>query len=143
MDLVHSDASAHDAKIAATIVPEHYRLGFLPRHFGRYMMQVEAAVFGHMGNLCPAYSGALWQFYDLSNGGCYLAPDRGAYALAAPNGYEGTLSADAAGLIASLYTFSHLAFKFQSVEVFSDRYHQLREFAIEHAEVQAILAAID
>jgi len=29
------------------------------------------------------------------------------------------------------------------VEVFSDRFHQLREFALEHAESQVILAAID
>jgi len=39
--------------------------------------------------------------------------------------------------------FSHLAFKFETVEVFADRFHQLREFAIEHVESQAILAAID
>ena len=143
MDIVQSDAFTHEGKTIATVVPEHYRLGFLPRHFGRYMMRVEAAVDRHMGSLCSRSSGAFWEFYDLSNGGCYLAPNRGAYALAAPNGFEATVSADVAGLIASLYTFSHLAFKFETVEVFSDRFHQLREFAIEHAESQAILAAID
>jgi hypothetical protein len=54
-----------------------------------------------MGNLCSKYS--VWEFYDLSNGGCYLAPNRGAYELSAPNGFEATVSADVAGLIASLY----------------------------------------
>jgi hypothetical protein len=47
------------------------------------------------------------------------------------------------GLIATLYAFSHLAFKFESVEVFAERFHQLREFALEHAESRTILAAID
>lgn len=74
-------------------------------------MQVEAAVYGHMGSLCSRYSGGFWEFYDLNNGGCYLAPNRGAYVLAAPKGFEATVSADVAGLIASLYKFSHLAFK--------------------------------
>jgi|GEM_PF-7077023 len=57
MDIVQSDAFAHEGKTIDTVVPEHYRLGFLPRHFGRYMMQVEAAVYGHMGTLCSRYSG--------------------------------------------------------------------------------------
>ena len=143
MNNVQSDAFAHDDKTIATIVPENFRLGFLPRHFGRYFLQVETAVFGHMGNLCSKYSGGFWEFYDLDNGGCYLAPKNGAYALAAPNGFEATVSAEVAGLIASLYAFSHLAFKFGTVEVFSDRFHQLREFALEHAEARTILAAID
>lgn len=79
----------------------------------------------------------------MSNGGCYLAPRGGAYALIAPNGFEATVSGEVAGLIASLYAFSHLAFKYQATDVFSERYHQLREFALEHAESGVILAAID
>jgi len=57
MDIVQSDAFTHEGKTIATVVPEHYRLGFLPRHFGSYMMEVEAAVYGHMGSLCSRYSG--------------------------------------------------------------------------------------
>ena len=36
MDIVQYDVFAHEGKTIATVVPEHYRLGFLPRHFGRY-----------------------------------------------------------------------------------------------------------
>ena len=104
---------------------------------------IETVIYGLMRALCAEYSGGVWQFYDLSNGGCYLAPDRGTYALLYPNGFRATLSADAAGLVASLHTFSHLAFKFENVEVFSYRFSQLREFALEHAEAKAILASID
>ncbi len=106
-------------------------------------MQVEPAVFGHMGNLCPGYNGGYWEFFDLSNGGCYLAPGRGSFELSAPNGFDATVDANVGGLIASLYAFSHLAFEFEAVEVFAERFHQVREFALEHAEAQTILAAID
>jgi hypothetical protein len=143
MDIVQSDAFTDDGKIVATFVPEHFRLGFLPRHFGFKAVQVEDAVYGHMDRLCPRYAGGYWEFFDLSNRGCYLAPNRGAYPLVAPNGFEATVSAGVAGLIASLYAFSHLAFKFETAEVFSDRFHQLREFALEHPEAYVILAAID
>lgn len=145
MDSVQSDSSnsADIAKITATLVPEQFRLGFLPRHFGSSFMSVERAVFGHMGGLCPSYAGGYWDFFDLSNGGCYLAPNSGAYALAAPNGFGETLSGEVAGLIASLYAFSHLAFKYEATEVFAERFHQLREFALEHSESRAIFAATD
>jgi len=145
MNTVQSDAfdSAAHTQITATLVPDNYRLAFLPRHFPRYFMQAESAVFGHMSNLCPHYTGGYWEFFDLTNGGCYLAPRGGAYALLAPNGFEATVSGDVAGLIASLYAFSHLAFKYQATDVFSERYHQLREFALEHAESRVILTAID
>jgi len=59
MNNVQSDAfdSAAHTRITATPVPENYRLAFLPRHFPRYFMQAESAVFGHMSNLCPRYTG--------------------------------------------------------------------------------------
>ena len=145
MNAIHSDSldTGDNARIIATQIPERDRLDFLPRHFGRHFMQVEPAVFGHMGNLCPLYRGGYWDFFDLSNGGCYLAPGCGTYALAAPNGFEATVDANVGGLVATLYAFSHLAFKFESVEVFAERFHQLREFALEHAVSRTILAAID
>ena len=79
----------------------------------------------------------------MSKSGCSLALNNGAHALAAPNGFEAIVSVDVADLMAILFTFSHLVFKFETVGVFSDRFHQLREFAFEHAESRVILAAID
>ena len=75
MNTVHSDstAPAETNDIVATQVPEGYRLAFLPRHFGRHFMQVESSIFGHMRNLCPDYTGGYWEFFDLSNGGCYVS----------------------------------------------------------------------
>ena len=145
MHAIHatSSGSGDAIDIVATRVPDNLRLGFLPRHFGRHFMLVESVIYNHMGNLCAAYSGGYWDFFNLSNGGCYIAPNGSPYALVAPNGFEVTVSADVGGLIATLYAFSSLSFDFESVEVFAKRFHQLRDFALEHADAGGILAAID
>ena len=66
-----------------------------------------------------------------------------AFEIQAPNGHSGTVSGDAAGIIATLYALSHLAFRFEDATVLSDRFHQLREFAMEHREAVMIFEAID
>ena len=133
------------AAIVATLVPEHQRLAFLPRHFDTHMMVFERQLYSQLRHLCADYDGGWWNFYDLSNRGCYLSPSAAETfrILVAGNDFEGTLSADATGVTVTLFTLSHLAFRFPSCEVFSERFHQLRDFACEHAERRLILAAID
>jgi hypothetical protein len=58
------------------------------------------------------------------------------------NGYEGQMSADAAGITACLFALSHLSFRIED-EVIGRHFHLLRDFALEHAEGAQILAAID
>ena len=139
----HTPDFGDNIEIVCTRLPDNLRLGFLPRHFGRHFMLVESVIYSHMGNLCAGYSGGYWDFFDLSNGGCYLAPNGSTFALAAPNGFEATVSANVGGLIATLYAFSGLSFELEAVEVLAQRFHQLREFALEHADSAVILAAID
>jgi len=131
--------------IRATIVPDDERLDFLPRHFGHLMLTVEHQVHSWLSTLSRDYTGGLWHFYSLENSGCYMAP-------AAPerlrivvknNNFVGTMSADAAGITATLFALSHLAFKYARVEVLSTRFLQLRDFAAEHAERRLIFQAID
>ena len=59
------------------------------------------------------------------------------------NGFEGSLSADAAGITVCLFTFSHLSFQQPSDDVFSRHFYALREFALNHKEAASIFAAID
>ena len=107
-------------------------------------MRFEAAVFDWMHRLAPEYRGAFWQFYDLSNGGFYMAPDRGTYRLCInTNGYEGSMSADAAGITTCLFACSHLSFHDPKGELFAERFHQLREYALGHPEAEEIFSAID
>ncbi len=63
----------------------------------------------------------------------------------AMNYFSGQMSADAAGITACLYLYSHLSFHTEGAdqERFSRLYHSLRDWACEHDEKEAILAAID
>ena len=130
--------------ITASRVPGHQRLQFLPRHFGRFMLHVEQRIYDQMGELAPAYDGGTWEYWDLSNGGCYLMPPVQEYRLAQPSNYfEGTVSAQAAGIIVTLYVMSHLSFAYPRERLFADHFHSLRTFALDHTEAALIFAAID
>ena len=131
--------------VTATLVTESGRLKFLPRHFDFYGLVFERQLYAQMRNLCEEYTGGVWNFFDLDNGGCYLAPhsDRGFHFIVNGNGFDGTLDPDAAGIVATLFALSHLSFRFPSVAVFADRFHQLRDFASNHPKRQRIFAAID
>ena len=58
------------------------------------------------------------------------------------NGYQGEVSADAAGIIATMFTLSHLSFRFED-DRFAEAYARLYEFAARHPEAGEIFQAID
>ena len=131
------------APIEAHQVPDDARMHALPRHFGRHMLTVEDAVYRWMRQLAPEYSGGYWHFYELSNGGFYMAPECEPLRLRVEsNGYEGLMSSRAAGITACLFALSHLSFRIDD-QVIGSHFYQLRDFAVEHQEAGAILAAID
>ena len=110
-----------------------------------FPFRVEPTIFDFAGQLSADYSGGLWEFYALSNGGFYMAPKTDEpFDVRAENGFEGRLSACAFGMTVCLYAFSHLAFADGSfAETCAEQYHLLREHMLDHREAQAILAAID
>lgn len=126
------------------VTNEQERLELLPRHFGGHMLTVEHAVYSFMRQLAGNYAGGFWKFFELSNGGVYLAPSREAtFKIGVEgNGFSGEMSADAAGITACLFALSHLSFEISNDSI-ADHYHLLLEFAAEHAEASAILSAID
>lgn len=132
--------------ITATLVSEHRRMDTADKHFGiRFPITVEPMIFQFASQLAPAYTGGYWSFYQLSNGGFYMAPKLDEpFAVIADNGYEGTMSADALGITACLYSYSNLSFCDGSFgEKCGRHYHWLYEFAMQHPEVTVIRAAID
>ncbi|MBX3326774.1 MAG: antirestriction protein [Nitrospira sp.] len=83
----------------------------------------------------------------MSNGGCYLAPNHETYPLMHDgNFFEATVSGDAAGIIVSLFTFSHVSFLLED-DLLGPRvaqyFHLLRDFAGDHPEAGLIVRAID
>ena len=134
--------------ITAKAVPTVERLRFLPEFFSeRLMMKGEALIYQQADQLSADYTGGLWTFYRLSNGGCYLAPetDKRFNVFVQGNDYEGEVSTDAFGVIVTLFVFGALCWVDNEAlrEKFSDHYHQLRDFAKDHAEAGAIFRAID
>ncbi len=96
-----------------------------------------------MAELNHHCQGGCWQFYELSNGGFCMSPPQGTYELRIDgNGFAGRMSADAAGITVCLFAFSHLSFDYP-IELFTQHFHWLRDFAAEHAEARVIFAAID
>ena len=132
--------------ITRRILAEGERADFVHALFGLYFpLKLEPTIFNMAGMLARDYSGGYWQFYEIGNGGFYMAPDVDhGYEVSCENGFEGTMSADALGVTACLYAYSHLSFgEGRFAEVCADQYHLLREYALDHPEADAILAAID
>jgi Antirestriction protein len=141
---MNSSIDTTSQKIEAREIPNDERLEALPRHFGRHMLTVEHAVYAFMRELSNKYTGGYWNYLELSNGGFYMAPTHEApfNVCVDTNGFEGQMSADAAGITACLFALSHLSFRIPQ-ESIARHFHLLRDFALDHAEASEILAAID
>ncbi len=127
-------------------VADDQRINITGDLFGVYFpLRLEPFVYAMTSKLSDDYSGGYWQFYILSNGGFYMAPDSdGRFQVISENGHECFMSADALGITACLYAYSHLSFGEDDFsETCAGQYHRLREFMMKHPEARAIFAAID
>lgn len=136
--------------IEVSLVEDEKRMAFLPAMFGpRNMMRGEGLVYGWMRRLSSEYNGGFWNFYRLSNGGFYLAPTGESLVKLSVwgNGFDGTMSPTAAGIVASLFALGQLANeidgKGETADEIINHYHLLRAYAGEHPEGGKILGAID
>ncbi|EKP0318737.1 antirestriction protein [Aeromonas veronii] len=122
------------------------RLDMLPRYVGRYTVVFESMLCQQMRMLSSDYKGGYLLMWELSNGGFYMTPDhKENMKVSAPNGHIVNMSADALGITACLYMYSHLSFHTSGFdqEQFSQLFHDLRDWVLLHPEKEAILAAID
>ncbi|MDR4470691.1 MAG: antirestriction protein, partial [Nitrospira sp.] len=82
----------------------------------------------------------------LSEGGENSLTTPGEYCMTADNFFDATVSGDAAGIIVSLFTFSHLSFLLEDDPHgprIAQYFHLLRDFAANHPEAGLIVRAID
>lgn len=130
----------------ATIVADKDRLKFLPDLFGTsHLILAENIVYFFMEKLSPLdYSGGFWDFYEFDGKPLFLAPQSKARfrITGGVTCFQGEVSAEAAGIIATLFTFSHLSFQAES-ERFSEGYGRLYHYAGDHPEASEIFQAID
>ncbi|MHC4799673.1 MAG: antirestriction protein [Planctomycetota bacterium] len=132
--------------VTRELVPEDRRTAVAERLFGiHFPLKLEPVVYGITDRMTDSYHGGMWQFYNLSNEGFYMAPSTDdTFNVSCDNQYRGSLSADALGITACLYAYSHLSFSNgRFARVCACHYHRLREYMFEHPEVRAILGATD
>ena len=132
--------------VTRKLVPDDQRMAVTERLFSiHFPLRLEPVIYGITERMADSYNGGYWDFYTLSNDGFYMAPsDDRSYHVSCDNQYEGDLSADALGITACLYAYSHLSFtdgRFGRVS--ACHYHLLREYMFEHPDVRAILGATD
>lgn len=142
------NAAMQTVAISNNRVSEVKRTGFLPTYFGAQLMILgESAVYNTMRAIAPAYTGGLWEFYELSNGGFYMGIEDESFEVSVQsNGYNGTMSGDAAGIVATIFALDALISRFYEtldVDHLVEHKYQLIDFAKTHAEAEQILAAID
>ncbi|EKN6194016.1 antirestriction protein [Yersinia enterocolitica] len=134
--------------LTATVVPDEQRLDFWPLHFGciPQWIFIETRIFGWMDRFCSDYCGGIWQFYTLSNGGAFMAPeaenDEKWMLFNNMNGNSTEMSAEAAGIAVCLIEYSHHACHTEC-DAMTEHYYHLRDYALSHPESRAILAIID
>lgn len=134
--------------ITRQLVPDDQRMATVETLFGlHFPLHLEPVIYGITEWMTQGqYCGGYWLFYALTNGGFYMASDdEQVFTVSCDNHWQGQLSPDALGIVACLYAYSHLSFspdeKF--ARVCARHYHWLREYMYDHAEVTAILGAID
>ncbi|EBV5457595.1 antirestriction protein, partial [Salmonella enterica subsp. enterica serovar Newport] len=108
---------------------------------------LEPRIFAWTDRLCADYSGGIWQFYTLSNGGAFMAPeaddgDAPWSLFNVMNGNSADMSAEAAGITACLLEYSHHACRTNS-DLMTAHYYRLRDYALNHPECSAIMHITD
>jgi len=127
------------------LLNETERINFPAKLFGiNFVLKLEPYIFDMGRRLSPDYQGGYWHMYRLDDGGFYMSPKGESFHVVCPNGYDGTMSGDALGIVVCLYAYSELSFGGNPfADICAGQFHLLRGYAFEHLEVGTILAAID
>jgi hypothetical protein len=143
---VLNQVQTDDVTITATIVPQDQRPGFLGRYLGGAAFIGEMMLFQFMDRLCPSYKGGMWEFIELSNGAMFPKMSQEKVDCAWPDNFsEAKVTPQAAGIVVTLFTLSHLSFRLKgdALEKVCALYENLREYMYGHPEARSIIALTD
>ena len=132
-------------KITATPIPDSESFEFLPKFFGEGLeVRGELQVYQFVERISGGRGTQDWNFYMLSNGGFFMAPDwdEAVHATWSCNGFNDMLSPDAVGIFSTLLAIHLLASELQDERLVS-HYYKLLDFAAVHPEATKIFRAID
>lgn len=131
--------------VLATKVPVRERCGCFPGYFGDHFIDTENTVYAFAENLVVGYKGEFWDFFQLNNGGFFVAPTKALLyevMVSFGNGYRGEMSARAVGVVVCIFAYTFLAEKTGN-SIFLDQIDYLKDYASIHPEGAKIFAAID
>jgi hypothetical protein len=132
--------------ITPALVAERSRVNTIHSVFGRHAIVFESYVYAWMKRLAgeKQYKGGYWNYYRLSNNGFYMAPshDKAFHLSNADNYFDGSVTPDAAGIIASLFALGQLCNR-TGIKEHIELYYVLRDYAHQHPEHRLIFKAID
>ncbi|PXV70873.1 antirestriction protein [Pantoea sp. PNA 03-3] len=137
--------------ITARTIPDNRRMAFLPRLFGAWYLTAEASVYTHARTMCAGYVGGSWEFVELSCGSGFLYPlsaERFTLSVSG-NWFEGELSAEATGIVLTLFTLNHLIWHAHDegyahiCNMLITQQERLKLYADQHPEAGLIYRAID
>lgn len=134
----HEVAEADRPRVMPTLFPG--RIAGMPGY-----LWGEATLFNITRKLCTAYTGGLWTYYAIAEGGHYAAPRMGNEQVLvswAENWFEGSMTPDALGIVATLFALSSASFVSTDDRI-ARNFMALRDYAIEHPEAKQIFRAID
>lgn len=135
-------------RIECMPVPDEQRAAFWPQQLGSIpqWITLEPHIFGWMDRFCRDYSGGIWNFFTLSNGGAFMAPenenDEKWTLFNSMNGNGAEMSAEAAGIAVCLIAYSHHACRTEC-DAMTEHYYRLRDYALLHPDCHAIMRIID
>lgn len=135
-------------RIECMPVPDEQRAAFWPQQFGSIpqWITLEPHIFGWMDRFCRDYSGGIWNFFTLSNGGAFMAPenenDEKWTLFNSMNGNGAEMSTEAAGIAVCLIAYSHHACRTEC-NAMTEHYYRLRDYTLLHPDCHAIMRIID
>lgn len=131
------------AILSHVVSSDSERQKFLPKNIGhRLFLAFENAVYQTACSYCRQYSGGMWEFISLDNDGFFMYPkmDAEQVEFANPENWSNVLvSPVALGIICTLYALS----LYSTDRHVAEKFHLLRQYALDHPEVSAIFEAID
>jgi hypothetical protein len=139
--------------VKAKLARGFLRTKILPTLFGPKYLLGEEQVYRFMQKFCRDNTAGTgyWNFYVLDNGGYFMAPktDQRFHLVVASNGYEGEMSAEAAGIVVTLFTLCYLsevAYELEDAALLArinKHFYALNSYADGHPEWKEIYGATD
>lgn len=110
--------------------------------YGQFAIPFETAICRAMSLMATEYRGGSWSGWQLEDGALFVSPATDPMRLVSPvNNYRGVMTAEAAGLVASVQALHHLR-DMTAQPIFTRHLRQLTVYIEGHPERQAIRQAL-